>query len=1633
MDARRHEERAPLVINQPVTTGAINDGRYGSAPDELSVAVKIAGGIDAADDTQRTGHLHYDYVIAFPHDAPASASISKQDIVNRLHLAGLTTDEVLGTAAIFCKIRADIPRLQKEAARVKLPVLLDESTLGETAKTGLQAFHIDSFEVENPPRTWIDMFKRPVYAPYACIFMPYAKEIDQTLYASHDDGTFFSSIHRMQLIESILTNVHGGGAGLDLELLQSDGVLLACYPLHHARQKAALAKKWMAWCYAPWSQPLQDIRNYFGPKLALYFGVVGHFATYTLWASLLGLVVFAMQLAPANSLAMYIHPTALTYVMPLFGMAMLLWASFFLKHWKRRNAVLAKEWGMSDFDKRNKDVPMFHHRPDTFVVALARVGGSWLVVACLAGLILAGVVVLAGLYDLPGWLQHNATVVAAAIVAQVVALSLVFQWLVVALNDYENHATEAAYEASFVAKMVVFELVNRFAALAYFAFFVPMHATEFAWLVYRVYGASIVLDLVARFLGRAATAAPDAAVEDMDAQYALAEYDWKQSMLDHHHLVLHFASITLFATLCPLNPCLAFVHYSLQLRANGAKLLHRCRRPRPRGAETIGAWYLVMHWVLNVAIVTNAWLMVSLYPNQTLKGTPDVTTTTVAPSLVPTTFVVTSQQIVLSLILVIVVCRVVISVGYQDTPSRIRLQLERQAYYVAKLYYKAFGWPVHADLSKDKDAQLFEFCLAFPNPEGLTNALDKSAMANVLDTLKMANVQYKVYPSAAKASPYLSSYIFCEIRATEAQLQQEAARIQLPMLLDEIMLKEKAHEGVFQALYVGMVDVVDRMRIEATRVNLMLLVENMLTQPVFLNTDYSNAEMADKLEKLLAAIEGREPRAGLALARVLSEFKDLVDVDIEGEQFRALDIPQTLFNRIETYLKTGEASSDHKLLKMDSSSTKEINHSANKHFNMLVDEMVDRLHQKPLDSLYAAQRQWQFGLEKVLWFVEEVIKQSNVSVFELKTPDASLKWLTIQAYLQSFDTEVLYPKLNNLLVEAMMLLQAQGSTPYKAFQEFRAKHPQSKVLDLVTALEALIVSNPDVEITPFYLGNPDPKYNLLAKRFKYRPYQYLHMPFRRQLGAWQEVYATPSADSAFTPVQRMTLIESMLQRLVNVDWLVAQHVLTGAYPLHDVVEQEQLKKEWISWTLAQPLDHIRDYFGDNVGMYFALLSHGTKWLILATVVGVVFFVWQTIYSFGDLERIYVPAFGVFMILWATLWLKHWTRAQSILKMQWGLYTALDGARRHRSPVRAAYTGDFIRNPITGQKMKYFQKNARLVRWVLGWLVLGAFLAVALGGQALVFYIALRHTTVAYVSLGTALVQALWILTMKIVYNHCSVWLIEYENHRTEASYEVAYVLKAGVFHGLNSFAALLFLLKDPSLRNKNSLYVVYAVELLATHLASIGRLVLHSKGETAEMQFFQADYSYTKSMEKHLDLVIHFGYMIGGVVVCPLTPALAFLDHVLAMRLQATQLLQSTRRPRPRKMTNPWYVTMMHVVLVCAIVSNSYLVVFVVKTFGPVSVFSTVDGFCSILLGLVVARQFLNMVFNDVPTRVDSQLERQQFVVDSILREQPGAAAVVPAAAVLRPTTTSAQSDFSSVYQDDEEDVVDEVEEEGFV
>ncbi len=132
--------------------------------------------------------------------------------------------------------------------------------------------------------------------------------------------------------------------------------------------------------------------------------------------------------------------------------------------------------------------------------------------------------------------------------------------------------------------------------------------------------------------------------------------------------------------------------------------------------------------------------------------------------------------------------------------------------------------------------------------------------------------------------------------------------------------------------------------------------------------------------------------------------------------------------------------------------------------------------------------------------------------------------------------------------------------------------------------------------------------------------------------------------SIFRSSQRIGLIEEILENpedvngaALNIKQLLSTGVISKFYPLHDVVQKQQLAKEWASLAFPrpflsfQPLDKIRKYFGEEISLYFAFLGFYTTWLWIASLFGAVAFVlWYVIRDIGR-NRL-VPILILMMIL-----------------------------------------------------------------------------------------------------------------------------------------------------------------------------------------------------------------------------------------------------------------------------------------------------------------------------------------------------------------------------------------------------------------
>lgn len=116
---------------------------------------------------------------------------------------------------------------------------------------------------------------------------------------------------------------------------QESGLITQTFPLHETNTLASLRSNWVKKLFAP--QPLDDIAEYFGVKVALYFAWLGHYTCALGVPALLGLLMW-IGLYGRGQVAQDVGHI-------LFSLFNVAWASLYLEAWKRYSVELAFRWG----------------------------------------------------------------------------------------------------------------------------------------------------------------------------------------------------------------------------------------------------------------------------------------------------------------------------------------------------------------------------------------------------------------------------------------------------------------------------------------------------------------------------------------------------------------------------------------------------------------------------------------------------------------------------------------------------------------------------------------------------------------------------------------------------------------------------------------------------------------------------------------------------------------------------------------------------------------------------------------------------------------------------------------------------------------------------------------------------------------------------------------------------------------------------------------------------------------------------------------------------------------------------------------------------------------------------------------
>lgn len=129
--------------------------------------------------------------------------------------------------------------------------------------------------------------------PFEYIYAPfdYNKDDDSKLplFKKQPNDSLFRGVDRLKLIAGIISaRLDHGGSHLDVYRLIKNKAILAFFPLHDIVELKALEEKWIRFVQFPWRQKTDNVKDYYGEKIGMYFQWLGHYTTYLLPAAIIG-------------------------------------------------------------------------------------------------------------------------------------------------------------------------------------------------------------------------------------------------------------------------------------------------------------------------------------------------------------------------------------------------------------------------------------------------------------------------------------------------------------------------------------------------------------------------------------------------------------------------------------------------------------------------------------------------------------------------------------------------------------------------------------------------------------------------------------------------------------------------------------------------------------------------------------------------------------------------------------------------------------------------------------------------------------------------------------------------------------------------------------------------------------------------------------------------------------------------------------------------------------------------------------------------------------------------------------------------------------------------------------------------
>ncbi|CAB3401722.1 unnamed protein product [Caenorhabditis bovis] len=332
-----------------------------------------------------------------------------------------------------------------------------------------------------------------------------------------------------------------------------------------------------------------------------------------------------------------------------------------------------------------------------------------------------------------------------------------------------------------------------------------------------------------------------------------------------------------------------------------------------------------------------------------------------------------------------------------------------------------------------------------------------------------------------------------------------------------------------------------------------------------------------------------------------------------------------------------------------------------------------------------------------------------------------------------------------------------------------------------------------------------------------------------------------------------SLIADAPLRRKGLNWLLMQDAYTDAFVLHAPSTEEPYFREmktkcesnytqfiaeidddprkslgdsWRRWLKFQPLNKIREYFGEQIAYYFAWQGTFVTLLWPATIFGLIVFVsglvdgvgeapWRrdddddapltaklAEWLIGSFDTPMNAVYAVFMSIWGSVFVQIWRRNNSVLSYEWNV-EEIHVIEPDRPEFRGSKTTE---DPITGEDIWISPAVVRYLRLVASFLFVC--LSMLLVGTSVMLVALVKFWTShrfecsptadfslrcwSLTAFAPSLLNTLSTMGLGAIYNRLAERLNRWENHRTLTEHNNALIVKIFAFQMVNTYTSLFY-------------------------------------------------------------------------------------------------------------------------------------------------------------------------------------------------------------------------------------------------